>query len=85
MSYYRLLSSARAHQGIRWIQKLLHTNPWYIKHTRHYPSVSLSGLGTGNSLHLGFTACSIEPSFVSEFRVIQLLFVLDRVIINNCV
>ena len=62
MSYYRLLSSARAHQGIRWIQKLFHTNPWYIKHTRHYPSVSVSNLGTGTSLHLGFTACSIEPS-----------------------
>lgn len=74
MSNYRLLSAARTHQGIRWIQKFLHTTPWDIKHRRHYPFACVSSLGTGSELHLGFTVCRSEPSFAPEFDQIQSLF-----------
>ncbi|KAF2295122.1 hypothetical protein GH714_031597 [Hevea brasiliensis] len=48
-----LLPTARAHQGIWWIQKLLHTIPWNIKHCWHYLAVGLPSMGTGTPLHLG--------------------------------
>ncbi|KAF9678397.1 hypothetical protein SADUNF_Sadunf07G0030700 [Salix dunnii] len=60
MPYHCLLPVARAHPGIWWIQKLVYTTPWNIKHCWDYPSDSLSRVGTSASLPLGTLACRLE-------------------------
>ncbi|KAK2657334.1 hypothetical protein Ddye_010386 [Dipteronia dyeriana] len=53
LSSYRLLPTSRARPSIWRIQKFVHPKPWNIEHSRHNPSVSLSCLGSGTSLHVG--------------------------------
>ena len=60
MPYHCLLPAARTHPGIWWIQKLVYTTPWNIKHCWDYPSDSLSRVGTSASLPLGTLACRLE-------------------------
>ncbi|XWS45344.1 hypothetical protein CRYUN_Cryun15aG0128400 [Craigia yunnanensis] len=52
MPLHRMLPIARAHPSLGWIPEFLHSEPWNIKHCRHYPSDSLPRLVAGASLRL---------------------------------
>lgn len=64
MPYHWLLPIARAHSGIRWIQKFLYTNPWNIQHYGHYRSVSVPHMGADRLLHLGTESVGVMIYYI---------------------
>lgn len=72
LPYYWLLSTARTHPSIWWIQKFLYANPWYLKHPWHHPPVGLSCVVIGTPHLLGIEIMSRRESFsTSEDNFLQ--------------
>ena len=74
MPPHRMLLTTRAHPSLGWIPEFLHSEPWNIKHSWHYPSVSLSHLVAGAPLRLATLSLPVLNCCCSAKLEQKLLF-----------